>query len=323
VTISPNDTPRGIDGLSRREPIGCALTMGRKGPNNAPVDKHRFFIVRPVADGVGRDARRAAHPAFAEFNKLANSVQVPEGADYERRLEQAKQAHDEKRASVRGIIVHARPEDCWTNRRQADRLPGHEHPRLAPSCMGNGHVAQRWMPAQNAYVEIPCPGDQCPFAQSVDGKRPLSHPHTKLIFQLRFDNLPSLLCKFTSGGWETTSAIEGFFTSIEEQARYLGVERPSFYGIPFSLTISKRSNPKLKTSWTVVHMSPDFPPGVTLQEYLLRQADARRQLAGAMPLLQIGTAAGVGDDADDDRADDARALRPDGVPQILDLPGAK
>jgi hypothetical protein len=312
---------RGIDrpeGFKRRDPIGCALTMGRKGPNNAPVDKHRFFIVRPVADGSGKDARRATHPSYTDFNKLAASIVPPADLDPDKRdawLAAARAAHDEKRATVRGYIVHENPEDCWSNRRQADRLDGHVHPKLGPSCMGNGRIADRWMPGKNAYIRIACPGRQCEFATAPKGKRPPCHPHTKLIFQLRFDNAPSALCKFTSNGWETTDAIEGFFVAIEEQARMLGVQRPSFYAIPFALTISKRSNPAERTSWTVVHMTPDFPPGLTLQDYLIRQADTRRQIATAAPLLAIGMAATLDDDRDNE-GDDARALRPDTVPTV-------
>lgn len=304
------ETPRGIDDLRERQPIGCALAMGRKGPSGAPVDKHRFFVVRPVADGMGREARRAEHPAFGQFNQLAD----PTWNDA------ARKAHDEKRASVRGILVHARPEDAYTLRRQADRLRGHEHPRLGPSCMGNGEVAERFFPDRGDYGPIPCPGARCEFAAAAPGQRASCHPHVKLVFQLRFDNLPCLLCKYSSNGWGSTSGIHGFFGDLRQQAAALGVEEPSVYGIPFVLTLSRRSNPAAKTAWVEVSMSADFPPGMTLQEYLLRQADARRQLAGAMPLLALGMAASAADADIDEIADDARALRPGSVPAVFDHP---
>lgn len=299
--MMPPELPRGIVGFGGREPIGAALSVGIKGPNGAPVKTNRFFIVRPVADG----QIRAPHPAFARFNETSP------------RANEDQKVHDEARAHVRGILVHSREVDCFTYRLQGQVIKGAEHPRKAPSCMGDGARALRWSPQADDYLSIPCPNTTCPYRSSVNGKRPECGPHAKLLFQLRFESFPSMLCKFTSNGNETTDAILGFFRTLTGQARQLGIMgEVSVYGVPFELTISRKSNAKAGTKWPVVHMSTDFPPGLTLQDYLLRQAEARRQLTGASTLL-LGTAVAVGDDATDDAlADDAMSLRPGCIPAI-------
>lgn len=295
-----------IHGIPRdrpaREPIGCALSIGRKGPNGAPIDKHRFFVVRPVADARGSAGKRDPHPAYNEFNRLGpdagkrDGERTPEG-----------RAHDELRATVRGILVHGDKHECWTENLQADKLEGHIHPRGGPSCVGNGCTAERWI--GGAYVPIACPGRRCEFMQPTTDRngrkaRPPCHPHVKLIFQLRM-KATSLLCKFTSNGWESSDSVKGFFDFIEQQARFLGVDHVSTYGLPFALTLASKTGDGSR--YTVAHMSPDFPDGRTLQEFLHAQSEGRKQLAAEVGLLQIGMAATLEDDADNE-ADDIAAL---------------
>ncbi len=287
--MSAADEPRGIPrDRPARLPIGAALSIGRKGPNGAPIDKDRFFIVRPVADARGKDGRRDPHPLYTTFNQLA-----PEGP--------AAKAHNEMRATVRGVLVHADHLDAWTESLVADKIQGHLHPTGGPSCKGDGSRAMRWSTEIGDYGHLPCPDTKCRFRQPTQGQngrpqRPACHPHAKLIFQLRMKSA-SLLCKFTSNAWETSESIKGFFDFIHQQAALMGVDRVNHYGLPFALTLAQRTGQGSR--YSVVHMSPDFGEDRTLQEWLGAQSVARRQLAAEVGLLQLGTAATLDDDADD------------------------
>jgi hypothetical protein len=296
--MTVHDEPRGIPrDRPARLPIGAALSIGRKGPSGAPIDKHRFFIVRPVADARGKDGRRDPHPLYTTFNQLA-----PAG--------DGAKAHDEIRSTVRGVLVHADHLDAWTESLVADKIAGHMHPTGGPSCKGDGTRALRWSDKLGGYGSLPCPDRQCPYRQPTQGnngrpQRPACHPHAKLIFQLRMKSA-SLLCKFTSNAWETSESIKGFFDFIHQQAALMGVDRVNHYGLPFALTLAQRTGQGSR--YSVVHMSPDFGEDRTLQEWLGTQSAARRQLAAEVGLLQLGTAATLDDDAEDVAADLA-ALR--------------
>lgn len=313
------NAPRGIPrDRPPQAPIGAAISIGRKGPNGAPIDKWRFFIVRPVADARGKEGRRDAHPAFTAFNALScdagkrDNDRTPEG-----------RAHDELRATVRGILVHGTPEEAWTENFVGDKLPGHMHPKGHPSCIGNGVDAVRWMPGRNDYMPILCPGARCEFQRPGPPNprtgrpdKPPCHDHAKLIFQLRM-KVASPLCKFTTNGKESSSSIAGFFAHIREQAATLGVREPSFYGLPFALTLASRTGEGSR--YSVCHMTPDFSDGLTLQEYLLSQGEGRRKLQSEIALLQIGTAATIVDDREND-GEDLRSISRDGVPTIGSVP---
>lgn len=284
------DIPRGTPSIASRQPLAVAVATGRKGDRGSPVDRHRFFLVNARADGKGKDAVRHPHPAFPGFNALATD-------------DATRAAHDAKRASLRGILVHASEAECfWTNYR-AQTLPGHEHPKMAPSCQGNADRAQRWMPATGAYADIPCPGDQCQYRQPGmrNGRETRSPctPYACLVFQLRFENMPCLLAKYESRGHGTSGQIKGFFEDIARQAAALHVDNPSLYGIPFVLDLSQRSNAAKQAKWFEVTMSTDFPPGMTLQQFLLLQATERGQLVSKAPLL-IGQSPTVIDVMTDD-----------------------
>jgi len=280
------DRPRGTPGIEPRQPISVAVAMGRKGESGGVVGKDRFWLVNARADGMGRAAVRGLHASFARFNG----------------------APPEQCRTVRGNIVHAQEEEaCWTSY-TAQTLPGHQHPRLAPSCQGDGARAQRWMPERAAYVEIPCPNERCQYRQPTQGTRgpgrSLCNPLAKLVFQLRFESMPCLPAVFSGRGYETTGALKGFFLDIERQANALGLERPNLYGLPFALELSSRSNPEKQTKWWAVSMVPDLPAGMTLQGFLLRQTEERGQLAERRTLLLAPTVQEV---MDAEIVDDGRA----------------
>ena len=278
------DRPRGTPSISTREPLAVALATGRKSARGAPELTHRFFLVNAKADGKGQAAVRHPHPSFERFNTTQPSREYVTAYG-----DGAQAKHDADRASVRGILVHENEPECfWTNYR-AQTLKGHEHPKMRPSCEGNGDRAKRWMKDRDEFADIPCPGDLCEYRKPGERNgaptRSPCNPFSILVFQLRFENMPNLPAKYESRGHGTTGALKGFFEDINRQAAALHVVNPSLYGIPFVLTLSRRSNPAQNTKWYEVTMSADFPPGMTLQQFLLRQADERAQLSTKAPLL--------------------------------------
>lgn len=271
----PTERPRGTPTITARQPLAVAVATGRKSDRGFPVDTHRFFLVNARADGKGAAAVRKPHPSYPRFNAT-----VPSGSD-------TQESHDAARAQLRGVLVHATEREAfWTNFR-AQTLPGHEHPKMAPSCEGDGTRARRWMGKD--YADIECPGMRCQFQQPTqrNGRpaRPACTPYACLVFQLRFENMPCLPAKYETRGFEACGNLKGFFEDIARQAAALFVPNPSLYGFPFVLDLSRRSDGGKQTKWYVVSMSPDFPAGMTLQQFLLRQADERNQLVSRQPLL--------------------------------------
>lgn len=288
------DRPRGTPSIKPRESIPVAVATGRKPDTGFGIlDKDRFFLVNARADGKGKDARRALHPAFASFNALPPD-QSKEGVE----------RHNATRRVLRGYIVHAREEDAYWSNYRAQLLQGHQCPSGAPSCEGNGEVARRWMRDREEYVSIACPGAKCEFQQPAIGnngkkQRPACTPYGILVFQLRFSNAPCLTAKYESRGFESVGAMEGLFKSVREQAAVLGVESPNLYGLPFTMDWSARSSAQAGTKWYALSMSLDLPPGMTLAGFLLTSATQRRELsADRLVAVDVPAARDVMDDQD-------------------------
>ena len=245
-----------IEGLKGREPVGAVLTIGHKGPKGAPEQTDRFYLVVPQeVDGV-----RAKHPAYSLFN----------------------QAEPERRQLIRGNLVHASIGECFEYNRRAQNLPGLGHPMKAPSCSGDGVRASRWDGKE--FKEIPCPGDKCQFAQSTGDKPTPCKPFMRLLFRIRWPDgnpLPSMLVKFTSGSWNTTKNIVGFFDHIEAQAINAGVEDYTLYGFPFQLLLMRKKVAGRPRAFPIVSITPE----VDVTSFLFEQRRVRRELGPAESLL--------------------------------------
>ena len=57
----------------------------------------------------------------------------------------------------------------------------------------------------------------------------------------RFEHLSTPLVKFISRSYHTTRNLVGFFKYFNESAQSLGVQDASLFGLPFSLTLTKRT----------------------------------------------------------------------------------
>jgi hypothetical protein len=251
-------SPSGIAGLTGREPINAALTIGHKGPKGNPTDTDRLFIVNVQEE----NGVRPQHPSFREFNE----------------------ADPELRKSLRGVLIHATQSECFEYHLKAQVLPGKPaHPNKRPACVGDGVSAVRWMGrGLDDFQPIPCPHDKCEFRQRVGDKPVPCKPWMRFLFRPRWketSKLPAPMFKFTSGAWNTTAAFLGFFEHVTKQAKALGVENPTLYGLPFVLTLAKkkRRGDDGGRAFPIMSISIDGD----LQEFLLIQHERFKQLASA------------------------------------------
>lgn len=279
----------GIEGLEGRDPIGAALTVGRKGPSGAPIETDRFFLVSPVDSLVGQHRIRPPHPSFAAFNE----------------------ADPKHRQTIRGNIVHAKAEDCFEHHLRAQVLSAKwpAHPAKRPACTGNGVKATRFfgiLPDKSEdWREIDTCGELCEFRI---GANKLCKPFARFLFRPRWENgkLPTPLVKLTTGSWYSVSALLGFFDYIRENAASLGVENPSLYGLPFVLTLSMKTKPQEQRRFPVLSISPE----VDLVQFLLAQKESHSALSGDSPRLLSATLSDPKQQSSETLASDYAAINP-------------
>lgn len=256
-----NDRMSGIKGLDAKEPVGAVLTVGHKGPKGNPTDTDRFFIVSVFETP---EKIRPPHPDFADFNRVAP---------------------DHKPSVIHGRLVHGKREQAFIHHLKAQVLvklndPARKlaHPDKRPACEGDGVKAKRWngkTGADESFDEIPCPNELCEFRKEPDGGRPTPcKPWMQILFRPEWRNgetFPSPLMKLTSGSWNNARAFLGFFEYIEQQAKIMGLEDASLYGLPFTLTLSRKTKPSATRSFPVMSIAPDGD----LQRFLFAQAASK------------------------------------------------
>lgn len=239
-------TPEGILGLAGREPIGAVVSLGIKGDRGFPIERDRFHIVVPREES----GKRPHDPAFAAFNGSA----VP------------------KRQKLLGNIVHATADQCFEFHLKAQVLgKGYAHPDKRPACVGNGVRAVRWMRSDaDDFLEIECPNDRCQYRQTTP---PACKPFARLLFQLRWPEgyppMPTPLVKFTTGSWNSTANLKGFFDYIHSAALSLGLDQYTLFGLPFAMSVQLQTKASAKTAFPVVRISPEINP----VEWFLRQQE--------------------------------------------------
>lgn len=246
--------PDHIDGITGREPIGAALTIGVKDRQRGfPTEKDRFHLVMPhEADG-----RREHHPAFSFFNG----------------------AQADKRRVILGNLVHRTKAECFEYHLKAQVCGKTGHPDKRPCCVGDGKKAVRWMgDTPDNFAEIKCPNDKCEYRLTTP---PSCKPWMRFLFRVRWNNKahPAMLVKFTSGSWNTISNFVGFFDYLDRLANELGVQDATLLGLPFTLTLVERTKASAQRRFPTVSISPDIDP----VEWMQRQREAIRALAGPVP----------------------------------------
>ena len=272
------------------EPVGASITVGRKGPNGNPVDKDRYFIQSARADGSGREGRKYPHPDFEQFNVV-----------YQGDNAQDKTAHNSKRRTIRGVLVHSRQDDCHESRLQAYMLPdmpANDKKELGrrPACGGNGTIAMRWNPKDGCHTQIDCT-PACPYLRRPERGQPPCTVFSRLFFQLRWapikdaagnmvpSPLSTPLVQYASKGWETSETIKGMFEHVRQQAMELGVKYVDFYGLPFRMTLEDRTGSGSR--FQVSTFTLDFDGGRNLQGWLLEKAQRREQMNNQRAYMQI------------------------------------
>ena len=260
---------QGIAGLAGNEPIGAAVTIGVKDKARGfPTERDRFHIVEVNQDAEGR---RPHHRAFAFFNQLP----------------------PEKRRLLRGNLVHANRAECFEHHLKAQVGKGAAHPQKRPFCIGNGVTAVRWMGgAPDNFKDIECPHDRCEYRVAQGNKPSPCKPWMRLVFRLTWDDatqaalaakghpaLPSMTVKFTSGSWNTTRAVLGFFEQFERTAASLGIPGAKLFGLPFTMQLSEKTNSERQSRFPVVSLSPSMD----LIEFLMAQREQLNALGASIP----------------------------------------
>lgn len=286
MTVEARQEYRGIEGVHGVEPVGAVLTIGQKGPRGNPVDNDRFFLVVPT---MGADGRREAHPEFAKFNDM----------------------QPERRQIVHGNLVHVEEADAWEYHLKAQVLPKpwQAHPDKRPSCIGDGERATRYhgKTGPDDFREMDCPNDLCEFRQGT-GAKPCK-PWGRLYFRIRwpyYEAWPTPLVKWATGSWNSVRSVLGFFEHVRLQAEGLGLESYSLYGLPFSLTLSRKTKPSAKTSFPVVSMSPECD----LIGFFLQQRTQIQELNGSTKRLLVSGARSEEEQAHEEVTADHATITP-------------
>jgi hypothetical protein len=252
-----------IDGLVGRDPVGAVVTVGQKGANGAPTDRDRFFFKNVFAQDVGGTLRKEPHPAFASYNSAA----------------------PEKRRTLRGNLVHARIEDCFEAGLAAQKLTGFpSHPKKIPTCCGNGKVATRFYgklaDGTDDFRQIVCPNNLCP---ARIGKKKECSPAMRFLFRVNWSEgiaLPKILVRLVSHSWNSAANFQGFFDYLAEQAAAFGLSGFSVFGIPFSITLTEKTNPEEKSRFPVLTITPECD----LQDYFVWQRKQLESFGGKLAL---------------------------------------
>ncbi len=245
--------PEGIADLSPNEPLGAAISLGvRKESGGYPIDKEFFHIVVPRS----RDGIRPHHPLFDFFNNA------------DKGMEEAikRGTHQSRRKTLKGNILHRERPQCFEHRLTMHAFPKsapapRAHPHMRPVCEGDGTHAIRWMQdeAGQEFSNIRCPNERCEYRLTEPAA---CKPFMRLLFRLRWakPDLPTPLVKLTSRSWESTANILGLFTMLEAAAKELGIQQPTLYGFPFTLTLIERTKPAKRARYPVITVSPDQDP---------------------------------------------------------------
>jgi len=258
---------RSIREVTGREPVGAVVTIGEKGPSGAPTNTDRFFFKSPQEIRQGEKRWRPNHPAFAAYNE----------------------ADPKFRQTLAGNLVHGTQDEAFSFYLRAHMPPKGSkwpaHPGGKPFCVGDGTNATRLygigQDGAEDYRHIPCPNEKCEFRQ---GDLKLCKPFGRLYFRPRWpegSKLPSPLTKLVTQSWYSVSNILGVFEYIAAQAKHLGLDRYSLFGLPITLTLTRKTTPTRQRAFPVLSATLDCD----LIAFLLAQREQIRALGGELRLL--------------------------------------
>lgn len=272
--------PSGIKHLdaNTREMFAAALSVGTKGESGAPTDKDRFYIVNPNArigtfkkrdGGTYSSPMRDPHPSYAKFNTEPDVT---------------------RRQSIPIRLCHWTEGEAFVGSLFSKELPGFpKRPNHAPSCVGDGEMAMRWLGEKDGLKEIRCGGENCEF-----WKKPCK---PRMVFVARFDfprtadgrGLPNVVFKYMSSSIYTYLNFRSFFNSFKKACIGLGVNPDTvpLFGLPALMTLSERTSgggESGKRFPTVsISINGDGDMITWIQEQLHRRDEIRR-LASSAPV---------------------------------------
>lgn len=264
---------RTIREVTSREPVGAVVTIGQKGPSGAPTDTDRFFIKDPSEIRQGDKRYRQNHPAFAAYNS----------------------ADVKYRTVIAGNLIHGERDEAFSYYLRAHMPPKGSkwpsHPGGKPFCTGDGTHATRLYAigkdgGADDYRRIPCPADKCEFRQ---GDVKACKPFARLYFRPRWPDgskLPAPLTKLVTQSWYSVSNILGIFDYVDSQAKHLGLERYSLFGLPFTLSLTRKTTAARQRAFPVIAATVDCD----LIAFLLAQREQIRQLGGELRALPVASA---------------------------------
>lgn len=285
-----------IEGLEGNIPFDCIVSAGVKGPLGNPERTDRFFFLHTgyeeIAKGKSgwRNQRHPLHPSFESYNDLQDS--------------DAKVIH--------GNLVFPERTDGMNVQLAAQQLgkgtgspPGggvwETPPRGMPACTGDGVHARRYNGMKDdapSFIDISCPNRMCHFRLQA---KKICGALGRLYFRTRWSNgteLPSILVRYQTHGWDTASNIKGMFDAVEKIADGLGMPREAwcFTGLPFEMSIGRKSIPDKKvTDWKGKETTGVRFPVVSfalgnVMEFLEWQASARHKLIAGVtrPVALLG-----------------------------------
>lgn len=305
---------RGILGLEPDAPYGCIVRMAVKGQRGNPVRKDRFHILdRTDVPVAGSQLAHPPHPAFTGFNSL------PDDDPRARKLSGFLFFPKEDQ----NFRYHLAAQTLTTGRQATKRPPGggvwDPPPNRQPACTGDGRMARRYDGQEGdgslRFIDIPCPNEMCPFRL---GDKKDCGAFGLLYFFLDWGgaNLPRMLARFQSGGWETVRNMLGMFESVKTVARGLGLRDDQWVwtGMPFHMTMGERVKPGKR--YPIANFALGDVPG-----WLTAQVRERSALLKEAPrLLELGE--GMREVMEDPReiVDALDTLRPQAVPQdVVDV----
>lgn len=278
-----------IDGLKGREPVGAILRIGRKAPGGYPTENDRFFIVSPQTQ-------------LREFKSRQGKTHVALQRDTHPEFDAYHALDPEARRHIRGNLTHAAIEDCYRVHLRAQQLTPTDrwpvHPNMAPSCIGDGENATRYYGTNDEgddFREIACPNELCEFRQ--EGNRQCK-PFGRIYFRPNWRGTsgpPTPLMKLVTSSWNSCANLKGFFDYIQTQAEQLGIVNPSVFGLPFSISLERKSDRRHSRAYPVM----SFTPETDLIAFFVRQAKALEETGGRLELPEaVGAESDVENDAD-------------------------
>jgi len=256
--------------------------------------KDRFWLTH-AATGSGENATSELHESYLDFN----------------------QRTDEGSKVVLGTIVHRSIEECLKIQRVANEItvngkkhkdPNGRRPACCsmPNTNGTDAVATRLGVQTPEWREMPCRAAECRFAQ----RQPVGRDgalkseciiNGSLTFQLRLKGMPELMCQtetkggfaddqgdgeFSQWGGHVLTNWVGWYNDLRKQWENMGLPgEPNLYGLPIRLSHAFSSG---RNKVTMMNLSTDLDPGMTLQQWLMRRFHTDQEFATLRPKMIEG-----------------------------------